>query len=101
MTDDLVDNLGKVSPTPKRNHQSSMIDGVWINNSDSTLFDINNLELRVVNIVKKSILCKTLWFLKVINSRGIFEGLNDIFSQSKSTRIESTLVHYISVAQLK
>jgi hypothetical protein len=43
-------------------------------------FEINDSDLRVVNTVKQSILCEFLWFLKVINLRGDFEALNDVFN---------------------
>jgi hypothetical protein len=39
---------------------------------------------------------KIFIFLKIIKLQGIFEGLNDIFSQSKPTRIECTKVHFVS-----
>jgi hypothetical protein len=44
-------------------------------------FEINDSDLKGCYTVKQSILCEILWFLflKVINLRGIFEALNDIF----------------------
>jgi hypothetical protein len=64
-------------------------------------FEINESYLRVANAVKQSILCKFLWFLKVINLRGNFEGLNDVFIQSKPAKIECTKVQFSFADQIK
>jgi hypothetical protein len=49
-------------------------------------FDINDSYLRVVNTQKQSLLCEILGVFNVINLRGIFEGINDVFIQSKPMR---------------
>jgi len=78
-----------------------MANGVQIKESYLTQSEINDSDLRVFNAVKQSNLCKILWFLKVINLQGSFEGLKDDFSQSKPKIKEHNKLHYVSTIQIK
>jgi hypothetical protein len=50
---------------------------------------------------KPVIFCDVLYHLNAIFLQCIFYGLNNVFSYSKTTRIDYDKVHYVSTSQIK
>jgi hypothetical protein len=57
--------------------------------------------LMVNNSRKPVIFCDVLYHLNVIFLQRIFEGLNNVFSYSKTTRTKCAKAHYVSETQIK